>query len=58
MATMKQLPQKENTYLEIHEEQVYQAPAVIYEGVISTRAGSPLSNPLGVDDINPDDLFD
>lgn len=31
--------------------QVYEAPAIIYDGVISTRAGSP----LGVD---PDDLFD
>ena len=35
----------------------YEAPAIIFEGTISTRAGSPLSNPAGVDDIDPADLF-
>jgi hypothetical protein len=36
----------------------YEAPAIIYTGIISTRAGSPLgggnSDPVGVD---PADLF-
>lgn len=35
----------------------YEAPAIIFESAISTRAGSPLSNPSGVDDIDPSDLF-
>ena len=35
----------------------YEAPAIIFEGTISTRAGSPLGNPAGVDDIEPADLF-
>lgn len=40
------------------EERIeYESPAIIYESVISTRAGSPLSNPTGVDDIDPADLF-
>ena len=38
-------------------EKRYEAPAVIYEGAISTRAGSPLGNPTGSDDIDPADLF-
>lgn len=37
------------------EEEVYEAPQIIYEGEISTRAGSPLSNP--VDDSPAIDLF-
>jgi hypothetical protein len=35
----------------------YEAPRIIYESEITTRAGSPLSNPSGVDDIDPADLF-
>jgi hypothetical protein len=35
----------------------YEAPAIIFESAISTRAGSALSNPSGVDDIDPADLF-
>ena len=45
-------PQKEQ-----FEKQAYEAPQIIYEGQIGTRAGSPLSNPSGVDDIDPADLF-
>jgi hypothetical protein len=43
-------PQEENPI-------TYEAPAIIFEDVISTRAGSPLGNPAGVDDIDPADLF-
>ena len=39
------------------EQQPYEAPQIIYESQISTRAGSPLSNPSGVNDIDPADLF-
>ena len=39
------------------ELQQYEKPQIIYESQISTRAGSPLSNPGGVDDIDPADLF-
>ena len=35
----------------------YEAPAIIFEGAISTRAGSPLGSTAGVDDIDPADLF-
>jgi len=35
----------------------YEAPAVIYESAITTRAGSPLGNPSGSDGIDPADLF-
>jgi hypothetical protein len=37
--------------------QQYETPQIIYESQISTRAGSALSNPNGVDDIDPADLF-
>ena len=36
---------------------VYQPPAIIYEGEISTRAGSPLSDSSGHDALDPADLF-
>jgi hypothetical protein len=38
------------------KQQVYASPAIIYEGTISTRAGSPITSgsPDGVD---PADLF-
>ncbi len=49
------LPESENP--QEKEQIVYEAPAIIYEGVVSTRAGSPLGNPAGVDDIDPSDLF-
>lgn len=45
-------PQKDQ-----NEKRPYAAPQIIYEGQISTRAGSPLSNPSGVNDIDPSDLF-
>ncbi|MCP4426281.1 MAG: hypothetical protein GY803_17455 [Chloroflexi bacterium] len=35
----------------------YEPPQIIYESQISARAGSPLNNPSGVDDIDPADLF-
>ena len=35
----------------------YEAPCIIYESKVTTRAGSPLSNPSSVDDIDPSDLF-
>ena len=37
--------------------QTYEPPQIIYEAQISTRAGSPLGNPNGVDGIDPADLF-
>jgi hypothetical protein len=40
-----------------NEALTYETPAIIFEGTISTRAGSPLGNPAGVDDIDPADLF-
>lgn len=37
----------------------YQRPAIIYEGTITTRAGSPIGGSPGVDDggADPADLF-
>ncbi len=35
----------------------YEPPQIIYEGEITTRAGSPLGSPGGVDGIDPADLF-
>lgn len=36
----------------------YEAPAVVYEGEISTRAGTPVAAPDGLaPGINPSDLF-
>jgi hypothetical protein len=40
-----------------NETQPYEPPQIIYESQITTRAGSPLSNPSGVDDIDPSDLL-
>lgn len=40
-----------------NETQPYEPPQIIYESQITSRAGSPLSNPSGVDDIDPADLF-
>ena len=37
------------------EKKVYEAPAVIYDGSLSTRAGSPIPGP--VDGVDPTDLF-
>jgi hypothetical protein len=42
---------------EKQEIRPYEPPQIIYESQISTRAGSTLSNPSGVDDIDPADLF-
>lgn len=40
------------------EHRVYKAPAIIYEGTISTRAGTPLPpGPGGDDGVDPADLF-
>lgn len=39
------------------QRQAYEAPQIIYESRVTTRAGSPLSNPSSVDDIDPADLF-
>ena len=39
-------------------EQVYEAPAVIYDGLISTRAGSPIPAGNNADGVDPADLFD
>ena len=38
---MTQHPQTQPS-LEAREEFVYEAPAIVYEGVLSTRAGSPI----------------
>ena len=35
----------------------YAAPAVIYNGIITTRAGSPTGGDGGTDGIDPADLF-
>ena len=40
---------------------VYEQPAIIYDGTISTRAGSPTgggTDDNGADGIDPADLFD
>jgi hypothetical protein len=39
-------------------QKAYEAPQIIYENEITTRAGSPLGNPNGADGIDPADLFD
>ncbi len=37
----------------------YESPAIIYEGIISTRAGTPVGDPRGADSpANGIDLFD
>lgn len=40
--------------LDVNES--YEIPAIVYEGKISTRAGSPTRSG-GTDSANPDDLF-
>lgn len=35
----------------------YEAPAIIFETLITTRAGSPLSVQQGADAVDPADLF-
>ena len=41
------------------KEEPYTPPAIIYDGVISTRAGSPLGggDGNGADGVDPADLF-
>lgn len=53
---MVQQPSQTASNYSPKRDQSYQAPAVVYEGVITTRAGSPFGNPddAGVD---PTDLF-
>ncbi|MFO7680615.1 MAG: hypothetical protein R6X34_11235 [Chloroflexota bacterium] len=54
---MKPLEQASNQPIDHkQEQQVYASPAIIYEGTLSTRAGSPITGgaPDGVD---PADLF-
>ena len=56
---MKQVMEQGNN-IEARVLQVYQSPKIIYEGTISTRAGSP-SGPIAPSDdrvIDPVDLFD
>jgi hypothetical protein len=55
MKTTKQPKQKEQETPK--ERLVYEAPAVIHESLISTRAGSPFGNPNDNDTIDPADLF-
>lgn len=43
---MKQLSENTPKY---QEEEIYEAPQIIYEGEISTRAGSPVSAPADRD---------
>ena len=42
---------------EKNEAKSYEPPQIIYESQITARAGSPLGNPSGVNDIDPADLF-
>ena len=44
------------------KREAYEAPAIIFETLITTRAGSPLGGPLGdgdagADGVDPADLF-
>ena len=59
---MRFLPDVERVNAETRVDQraSYEAPAIIYEGVISTRAGTgdPLGDGSGSDDsVDPADLF-
>jgi hypothetical protein len=38
-------------------DHVYEAPAVVYEGVITTRAGTPIGGEQDGADVDPADLF-
>ncbi|MFQ5419488.1 MAG: hypothetical protein ACE5EY_03890 [Anaerolineae bacterium] len=51
---MKLLPEERK---EQNERADYEAPAIIYEGVISTRAGSPTVFAPKGDAVDPADLF-
>jgi hypothetical protein len=48
-------PKKEQQVSE--ERLTYETPAIIHEGTISTRAGSPFGNPGDDPGIDPADLF-
>ncbi len=39
------------------EKANYEAPAIVYESVISTRAGTPFFAPPEGNDVDPADLF-
>jgi hypothetical protein len=56
---MKLSPETKATKQENAEEKraVYETPAIVYEGLISTRAGSPLIVPDDGEGIDPSDLF-
>jgi hypothetical protein len=47
---------KTNSKEQSDRRATYEAPAIIYEGVITTRAGSPVFSPEG-DGVDPADLF-
>ncbi len=53
-----QVDQEKKAVVESETKRTYEPPAIIYKGVVSTRAGSPISvpnnDPTGVD---PADLF-
>ncbi|MCL4867650.1 MAG: hypothetical protein KJ063_01665 [Anaerolineae bacterium] len=55
---MKQIDKLDEPY-QAQKVANYQPPAIIYEGTISTRAGSPIGPRPGGDDqaIDPVDLF-
>lgn len=54
---MKTLQQgQEQPAQQDNQHRVYSAPAIIYEGKISTRAGSPIPNDVP-DGVDPADLF-
>jgi hypothetical protein len=38
-------------------EKAYETPQIIFEGEITTRAGSPLFGPDGDNAVDPSDLF-
>ena len=41
-----------------NEKSTYEAPAIIYKGIITTRAGSPVGDdPSGAGSVDPADLF-
>jgi len=40
-----------------NEQYIYETPAIIYEGMITTRAGSALPGGEGGDAVDPADLF-
>ena len=58
---MKQLPNEEIIDFQVYDERYseYEAPAIIYDGVIRTRAGSPAGFQRGTGQrgVDPADLF-